>query len=617
VAVAGHDIAEPPASSALRDEPAGTPVAAVAPAAGRQVSLLARGRTWLDRGVVGVRRVLAVTIFASLTRRIIFLNLLALAVLVLGILYLNQWRAGLIDARVQSLRVQGEIISAAIAASATVDSDVIQINPDRLLQLQPGSGDNVSPLSFYDPALAFPINPEEVAPLLRNLVTPTGTRARIYDQDGLLILDSANIYARGDVLRQTTPAQPSPASFFVTDWWNKVMSWVPGDDYPLYREYGADEGKRYPEVDSALTGAASDVVRVDDHDKLVVSVAVPVQRLRATVGVLLLSTAPGEIDSIVTAERWGILRIGLVAGGVTVLLSLLLAGTIAGPMRRLSAAAEKVQSSMSTRAEIPDFTDRLDEVGDLSRALRSMTSALYTRIEGIERFAADVAHELKNPLTSLKSAVETLPVAKKTADKDRLNAIIQHDIRRLDRLISDISNASRLDAELARQTSERVDIGLLVETMVSIQADVAAKRQVSVVLDKHVSRFVPAVGGHDGRLAQVVSNLMDNAVSFSPPGGTVTARITTTTDLVTIAILDEGPGIRGDITRIFQRFYTDRPDGEHFGDHSGLGLAISKQIVEAHKGRIEVANRTDRSGAIFTVTLPRAANERQQPKAKK
>ncbi|HVX80973.1 MAG TPA: stimulus-sensing domain-containing protein, partial [Devosiaceae bacterium] len=381
---------------------------------------MGRRLLWL---VDGIRRLLALTIFASLTRRIVFLNLVGLAVLIVGILYLNQWRAGLIDARVQSLRVQGEIIAAAIAASATVDSDVIQVNPDRLLQLQ--SGDNVSPLSFYDPALEFPINPEQVAPLLRNLVTPTGTRARIYDQDGLMILDSANIYARGEVLRQLNPRQPATeASNPVADWWNNLMRWVPGDDYPLYKDYGADEGKRYPEVDAALTGQPADVVRVDDHGKLVVSVAVPVQRLRATVGALLLSTAPGEIDSIVSAERWGIVRIGLVAAGVIILLSLFLAGTIAGPMRRLSAAAEKVQSSMSTRAEIPDFTARRDEIGHLSRALRSMTSALYNRIEGIERFAADVAHELKNPLTSLKSAVETLPLAKKPEDQERLSAII-------------------------------------------------------------------------------------------------------------------------------------------------------------------------------------------------
>ncbi len=559
-------------------------------------------------GLRQVQRLLGLTIFSSLTSRIIVLNLAGLAVLVVGILFLNQWRTGLIEARVQSLRVQGEIIAAAIAASATVDSDVITVNPDRLLDLQ--GNNSVSPLSFFDPALEFPINPERVAPLLRNLVTPTRTRARIYDKQGFLILDSANLYARGEVLRQITRPEPEPG-FFLFDWWNVLMDWLPGDDYPQYQEFGADEGTRYPEVASALTGAASAIVRVDNRHQLVVSVAVPVQRVRATVGVLLLSTQPGDIDQIATAERWSILRIAMVAAAVTILLSLLLAGTIAGPLRRLAGAAEKVQSTIASRAEIPDFSDRTDEVGHLSKALRSMTSSLYNRIEAIERFAADVAHELKNPLTSLRSAVETLPRARRAEDRERLNAIIQHDVRRLDRLISDISNASRLDAELARQSAELVDVSQLAEAMVSIQRDVAAGRHITVRLEQRTGRFPAIVLGHDSRLAQVLNNLIDNAVSFSPEGGTVLVEIVTSEDQLVLTVTDEGPGIRGDISRIFQRFYTDRPEGESFGDHSGLGLAISQQIIDAHGGTIAAANRDDRSGAVFTVTLRRAPERRK------
>ncbi|WP_328765844.1 stimulus-sensing domain-containing protein [Devosia aurantiaca] len=309
-----------------------------------------------------IRRFVDFTIFSSLTRRIVVLNMAGLLVLVVGILYLNQWRAGLIDARVQSLRVQGEIIAAAIAASATVDSDIISVNPDRLLDTQSGS---VSPFSYFDPTLEFPINPERVAPLLRNLITPTRTRARIYDGQGLLILDSDNIYARGEVLRQTIDDSKG-SSFFLADWWNALISWAPGDNYPTYQEYQADEGTRYPEVASALKGAPADFVRVDAQNQLVVSVAVPVQRLRAVVGSILLSTAPGDIDSIVAQERWSILRIAMIAAGVQIVLSLLLAGTIAGPMRRLSAAAERVQTAGDARAEIPDLSDRPDEIGHLS-----------------------------------------------------------------------------------------------------------------------------------------------------------------------------------------------------------------------------------------------------------
>ena len=563
------------------------------------------------RFLMVVQRFFSRTLFSTLTRRIVALNLAGLAVLVVGILVLNQWRAGLIEARVQSLRVQGEIIAAAIAASATAESDVIRIDPDRLVEF---SGiESVSPLSFLDPSLEFPINPERVAPLLRNLILPTRTRARIYDQGGLLILDSKNIYARGEILRQITGRAETEPSW-ATEWWNGFVRLMPGGDFPLYQEFGADEGARYPEVATALTGGSTAIVRVDAKRQLVVSVAVPIKRVRATVGVLLLSTEPGDIDQIDLAERWGIMRIALVAGAVILILSLLLASTVAGPLRRLSAAAERVQSSMTSRAEIPDYSDRPDEVGHLSRAIRSMTAALYSRIEAIERFAADVAHELKNPLTSLRSAVETLPLAKKAADRERLHAIIQHDVRRLDRLISDISNASRLDAELARQDIAPVDIVKLIDTLVPIQRDVAAERGVKVVLDVRPSRFSPVVLGHDGRLAQVVTNLVDNAVSFSPEGATVSVAVWTDEESVVITVTDEGPGIRGDITRIFNRFYTDRPDGEHFGDHSGLGLAISRQIVEAHRGSVVAANRADRSGAAFTVTLPRALVDKPERK---
>ena len=560
---------------------------------------------FLSRAAEAFRHVARVTIFASLRRRIVVLNLAALAALVVGILFLNQWRAGLIDARVQALRIQGEIISAAVAASATVDSDLITVNPDLLLKMHNDSSSATTPpFSYFDPALEFPISPERVAPLLRNLVTPTRTRARIYDKEGLLILDSSSLYVSGEVIRRPS-APPKDQNFFV-DWWNSLMSWVPGDAFSIYQEYGPNEGKRYPEVEAALNGSVADLVRVDPSGRMVITVAVPIQRQHTIIGVLLLSTQPGDIDSIVAAERLSILKIALVAALVTSTLSFLLAGTIAGPMRKLSDAAERAGTSMNARAEIPDFTDRGDEIGHLSGALRSMTNALYDRIEAIERFAADVAHELKNPLTSLRSAVETLPRATKPEQRERLTAVIQHDVRRLDRLISDISNASRLDAELARETQNSVDLDQMCSALCSMHADMAGKHGVAVVYEQKAGRAAPLVTGHDSRLAQVISNLIDNAVSFSPEGGTVTARLGAEGDQLVLTVTDEGSGIRGDTERIFQRFYTDRPDAESFGDHSGLGLSISQQIVQAHKGTISAENRHDRSGAVFTVRLPRA-----------
>jgi two-component system sensor histidine kinase ChvG len=401
-------------------------------------------------------------------------------------------------------------------------------------------------------------------------------------------------------------AADTGSGFFLIEWWDEFFRWMRAGEFPLYQEYAGDQGTRYPEVSAAFSGRSASITRVDMQSRLVVSVAVPIKRGTATVGALLLSTNPGEIDDIVESERWSILRIALVAVAISGVLSLLLAGTIAGPVRRLAAAAQRVEASVSAREEIPDMSDRTDEIGHLAASLRSMTNSLFNRIEGIERFAADVAHELKNPLTSLRSAVETLPRAKTEADRTRLADIIKHDVRRIDRLISDISSASRLDAELAREGNELINLRKLLETIVSIQNDVAADREAKVVLVNPRSSYLPLVRGQDMRLAQVFTNLIDNAVSFSPKGGTVTVKFIVREEAVCVEVADEGPGIQGDFKRIFTRFYTDRPDGEGFGNHSGLGLAISKQIVEAHGGEIEVANRQTGTGAIFSVHLPRA-----------
>ena len=379
--------------------------------------------------------------FSSLTRRIVFLNLAGLVALVTGVLYLSQFRAGLIDARVQSLLTQSEIIAGAIAASATVETDSITIDPERLLELQ--AGESYGPSDEALSGIEFPINPERVAPVLRRLVSPTKTRARIYDRDGVLILDSRNLYGRGDVLRFDLPPPNVEGPGLMERAFITLRRWFGRGDLPLYNELGPENGKGYQEVDRALNGAHASMVRVNERGEVIVSVAVPVQRFRAVRGALMLSTQGADIDDMVEAERLAIVKVFLVAAGVMVVLSMLLAGTIAGPVRRLADGAERVRRRIRTRVEIPDFTRRRDEIGELSGALRDMTNALYTRIEAIESFAADVAHELRNPLTSLRSAVETLPVAKTEQSRQRLLAVIEHDVKRLDRLISDISDASR------------------------------------------------------------------------------------------------------------------------------------------------------------------------------
>ncbi len=533
--------------------------------------------------------------FSSLTRRIVFLNLAGLVALVTGVLYLSQFRAGLIDARVQSLLVQSEIIAGAIAASATVESDAVTIDPERLLELQ--AGQSYGPTDDAQSGIEFPINPERVAPVLRRLVSPTKTRARIYDRDGVLILDSRNLYGRGDVLRFDLPPPDTERPGLMERAFIAMRRWFGRGDLPLYKELGPENGKGYQEVQQALDGLHASMVRINDRGEVIVSVAVPVQRFRAVRGALMLSTQGADIDDMVEAERLAIVKVFLVAAGVMVVLSMLLAGTIAGPVRRLADGADHVRRRIRSRVEIPDFTRRRDEIGELSGALREMTKALYTRIEAIESFAADVAHELKNPLTSLRSAVETLPMVKNEQNRERLFAIIHHDIKRLDRLISDISDASRLDAELQRQEASTVDLTKLLEALVTAANEVR-KDGVSVSLTfEGGSRAAFKIPGHDSRLGQVVSNLLDNARSFSPPGADVRITCRRLKDDVEILVDDEGPGVRPEaLDKIFERFYTDRPD-QGFGQNSGLGLSISKQIVEAHGGSILVENRTSPAGA--------------------
>ncbi len=527
-------------------------------------------------------------IFASLTRRIVFLNIAGLLAFMLGILYLTQFRAGLIDAHVQRLLSQGETIAIAIASQGT-EADPINIDPERLLELQ--AGETYSPSDNTLFGFEFPVSPERVAPLLRRLITPTNTRARIYDRDGTLIIDSRNLYGRGDVLRFDLPSPTAERPGIVERTFITIRKWLSRGDLPPYREIGPENGRSYPEVVQALDGEKASVVRINDRGEVIVLVAVPIQRLRTVRGALLLSTQGGDLDQIVEAQRLAILKVFLVAAAIMSVLSMLLAGTIAGPVRRLADSAERVRRRVRGRVEIPDFTQRRDEIGDLSGNLREMTSALYARIEAIESFAADVAHELKNPLTSLRSAVETLPLAKTESSRSRLLGVLKHDVQRLDRLISDISDASRLDAELQRQEAAPVDLNKLLVAVVAVANEIKREDGVMVTLTFGGSPRIFRVQGHDSRLSQVINNLIDNGRSFSPPGGTVRVTCRRSGREILITVDDDGPGIQPDaIEKIFERFYTDRPQ-QNFGQNSGLGLSISKQIVEAHDGRLSAQNR--------------------------
>jgi two-component system sensor histidine kinase ChvG len=550
----------------------------------------------------------------SLTRRIVLLNLAGLMILMGGILYFNKLRQGLIDARVQSLTTQAQIIAAAIAGSASADTGSIVINPDSLNDAGDTAAD-ADPQSSLD----FPIDPEKAGPVLRRLLANTTVRARVIDTGGNLVVDSRFLYGGSDISQSDLPA----AEDRQPDWWTRVLDWIFASDYPVQKEYGLDNGRDFPEVSAALNGASVSIVRLNVQNEIIVLVAVPVQRFRAVLGALVLSTKGGEIDNVLRAER----RVALMTYGlvslVTLLLSLLIAYTIANPIRRLADAADRVRRGINKRVEIPDFSGRRDEIGHLSAALRDMTNALYNRIDAIEAFAADVSHELKNPLTSLRSAVETLGVVKTDDQRARLIAVVKDDVKRLDRLITDISDASRLDAELARAETAPVDVLKLLTAITALANEMKKDGEAAIVLVTQPGRDPDRdwqVAGHDSRLGQVFRNLIDNARSFAPKDSQIHVRLRRLGRNVEVRVEDQGPGIPPEnLERIFERFYTDRPEAS-FGKNSGLGLSISRQIVDAHKGRIWAENRQGKAdaqghrpvlGARFVVSLPALSPDRR------
>ena len=544
-------------------------------------------------------RLVESNVSSSLTRRIVSLNLGGLAVLVIGFLLLNHFRADIIQARTQSLNTQADIIAAAVSASAAVDTDSLLVDPEKLLDLAPGE----PPPAREEDSLVFSINPERIGPVLHRLVTPTHTRARIFDRDGQMLLDSQTLSPRS-ARSEAADAATEDTTFWERAW-ESVREVFAGAPLPQPSYTWSTNGMNLPEVAKALHGESQTMTRVNATGETIISVGVPIQRANLVRGALVLSTRGGDIDKVIASERWGLLRFFMVIAGVMLVLSLSLANTIGEPVRKLADAAERVRRGIKSRQQIPDFTGRSDEIGHLSRALGEMTQAMYGRIDAIESFAADVAHELKNPLTSLRSAVETLPRVKSEPSRLRLMEIMQHDVRRLDRLISDISDASRLDAEMARVDSAPVDVAQLTRAVVAMLADSPRSRGVRLTLKVEPgpdgARPNYFVMGHDSRLAQVVTNLVDNACSFSQPGGEVRIALRRKTDSagdhVEIDVEDDGPGIPAHaLERIFERFYTDRPN-DGFGQNSGLGLSISRQIVQAHSGRLWAENRPLPEGA--------------------
>jgi two-component system sensor histidine kinase ChvG len=565
IATASADDAAAPALPALVPPPA----AAAAPTRRR----LRRGRV------------------SRLTCRILAVNILAIALLSLGLLYLGEYQQSLIATELNALKTQGQIFAAALGEGAVIDIA--------------NEGEVIIPELGRD--------------MMSRLVEPTHTRARLFDDHGLLLGDTRELRGPGgavQIAELPPPGEDGLLDRIGSAIYNAVVgavSW-PGH-YRPYREREPQTAADYPEVRRALNGDIASAVRTDAEDGgLLLTAAVPVQRYKQVLGAVLLSKGSSDIEAAVRAVRFEILKVFIIALGVTVLLSIYLAGTIVQPVRRLAVAAERVRRGHGRQVAIPDLTSRRDEIGDLSGALRDMTNALWGRIDAIERFAADVAHEIKNPLTSLKSAVETAARVGDPAKQRQLLALVLEDVTRLDRLITDISDASRLDAELSRDELMPVAIAPMLTALVEVYRVTAAEGAPQLTLtlaEAPGGRADLRVLGIESRLVQIFRNLIANALSFSPPGGTIRIAALRRGDRVVVTIEDEGQGLpEGKLEAIFERFYTERPVGEKFGTHSGLGLSISKQIAEAHRGNVWAENRRDVDGTVigarFIVSLPLA-----------
>ncbi len=521
---------------------------------------------------------------SPITWRILAVNLLALGFLFAGMIYLDEYRRGLIAAELKTLNSEARLFAAALGESATA-SDA-------------GQEQLIAPIAQQ---------------IVRRLVEASGARARLFARDGALFADSQQLLGR----RGGVHIEPLPPPRTASDRLKHLLAhydhmlsglWA-REPLPRYQGDDVARAEDLSEVVRALGGEAAQMVRVGEYGSLILSVAVPVQRYQQVVGALVLTKGSQAIDAAVLKVRLDVFKWFLAALAVTVLLSLYLAQTIARPILRLALAAERVRRDRHRRHRIPNLEWRRDEIGELAAALREMTEALWQRMDAIERFAADVSHEIKNPLTSLRSAVETATRINDPERREQLMAIIKQDVGRLDRLISDIAEASRIDAEMSRAGGEPVDVGRMLETLVEVTEMTAADRGVSFRLNIAKGDGSLSVTGLEDRLVQVFRNLIANALSFSPSGGTITLTAARRGHQLVAEVLDDGPGLpEGKEQQIFERFYSERPRGERFGDHSGLGLSISKQIIEAHGGRIFAENRRRSDGSVagarFVVELP-------------
>ncbi len=526
-----------------------------------------------------------------LTARILAINVMALGVLVSGFFYLDQLQRDLMDDRLDAVAREATLLAAALGENA-VDT----ANPS-------GAG----------------LDPSAAATLVHRLNLPVDTRALLFNADGSLAVDSWQLPMAPVQTAELPPPEEGRGVFGRAA--DAAYEWItarlpPRTTVPLYLEPIEPQAADFPKVLSALEGAPARAMHRTQDARLVAVVAAPIQPFRRVQGALLLVADANDVLESVRNARFTILQAFCIALGITILLSLYFAGTITRPVRRLARAAERVRAGGGRKVAIPDFTARNDEIGRLSGALRDMTEALWVRMDAIERFVADVAHEVKNPLSSVLTAVDTARRVDDEEKRAKLLALVGEDVKRLDRLLSQIADASKIDTELFRARLEPVDLRAMLTTLAEMQGAATSTGEGPAALRVEVEGDGPfTVHGVEDRLAQVLQNLVSNARSFSPPGGTIALGLRREGAAVMVSVHDDGPGVPAGMEEaIFRRFYTDRPEGEPFGAHSGLGLSISRQIAEAHGGRLSCVNRRDGAGAIvgasFRLELPAAGSLR-------
>ena len=538
-----------------------------------------KGRTRIRDRRIGPRRAV---LSSRLTRNILMSNLIGMLILVTGALAMNRFETGLIEAKVDNLNSLAATITTVIGEQATGYGGLAELDLQSARQV------------------------------LRGVNVPEDWRVRLHDNAGQTVLDTETLSDDIDVSSLDPILTELPDPTWLDVWKTRINTWVSDTTHNLpWRKRKREAWRRNlkSDVRLALEGETSKGPRYDADDNLIVTVSVPVKRVQQVLGVVTVESR--DVGNIVSAERKALAPIIGLAFLAALLSSLALTLFITLPMRRLARAAEIVTRSSEKRDAIPDLSKRRDEIGDLSAVMRDMAQGLYSRIDDVADFAADVAHEIKNPLTSLRSASDTLRVAKTDEQRGKLIDIIQQDVSRMDRLITDISKASKVDANLAREMAQTLDVSEILRNITEFYVQTRSEEGPKVVNKCMLRTDDPVfIRAFETPFAQVLRNLIDNALTFSPNDGVVSIDAVVQKGRVIITVEDQGPGIpAGNLETVFERFYTERPKGAQFGSHSGLGLAICRQIIKAHKGKIHAENVKASDGIVkgakFVVDVPR------------